>query len=114
MTDLNLVANWKPTANKSTIYEQNHWVRERLAEIWGDNKADYFVNPSRMVKSSHELNKAEDYVEKKLSNPKNRGSRTGLYAYTIWDNLREDANNKFKLYSLEKDLSVNTCIYKFK
>ena len=49
----------------------------------------------------------ENDFRKNLSNPKNRGSRTGLYAYMIWDNLREDAGvNKFKVYSLEKDLNV--------
>ncbi len=84
-------------------------MRNRLSEIWGENKADYFVNPARAPRKTSKDLRSEEGVHRNLSNPKNRGSRTGLYAYMIWDNLREDAGNKFKIYSLDKDLHV--CIF---
>lgn len=90
--------------SKPVIYEQNEWVRSKLSEIWGDNKADYFVNPDRAPRKSSQDARNDDDTHRNLSNPKNRGSRTGLYAYMIWDNIREDADNKFKVYSLDKDL----------
>lgn len=92
--------------SKSMVYEQNEWVRDKLSEIWGDNKADYFVNPQRAPRKTSSDMRIESDFRKNLSNPKNRGSRTGLYAYMIWDNLREDAGSKYKVYSLDKDLNV--------
>lgn len=89
------------SVTKPVVYEQNEWVRERLTEIWGDNKADYFVNPSRAPRKSSQEIRIEEELQKKSSN---RNSRTGLYAYMIYDNLRTDAANKYKVYSLEKDL----------
>lgn len=88
------------------VYEQNEWVRDKLSEIWGDNKADYFVNPQRAPRKTSSDMRVESDFRQNLSNPKNRGSRTGLYAYMIWDNLREDAESKYKVYSLDKDLNV--------
>jgi len=96
----------KHNISKPVFYEQNEWVRNKLSEIWGDNNADYFVNPNRAPRKTSKDTRGEDDMHKNLSNPKNRGSRTGLYAYMIWDNLRENTGDKLKVYSLEKDLHV--------
>lgn len=107
---MSLLTNRKMTLDTQNMnenpinYEQNEWVREKLTEIWGGNKADYFVNPNRAPRKSSQDIRIEEDV-RNISNSKSRTSRTGLYAYMIWDNLRMDHNgNGLKFYSLEKDL----------
>lgn len=105
LTNRKIDLDTQQTIGKPVVFEQNEWARDKLTEIWGDNKADYFVNPSRAPRKSSQDVRIQEDIHKNLSDPRNRGSsRSGLYAYMIWDNLRDDAKSKYKVYSIEKDL----------
>ena len=71
------------------------------------------MNQNRAPRKSSTDTRSDDDIGRNLANPKNRGSRQGLYAYMIWDNLREDAGSRFKLYSLDKDLHVILFFFQF-
>lgn len=89
------------------VNEKSEWVRDQLASLWGENEADYFTNPARLV------NKSDDLVKSNLSKDPSanlsiaKKSQKGLYAYAIWDSLREEANNRLKSFDMDKELQVN-------
>lgn len=89
------------------IYEQNEWVRDELAKLWGDNQADYFVNPARMIQKTDEIEKDELLRSQNHSTLATvKRAYHGLYAYPIWQSLRDESGDKLKPFELEKELQV--------
>lgn len=96
------------------IDEQNEWIRDQLAKYFGDDQADYYTNPSRIVPTHKEtLNSSKDEPnkgQKESSTPSKLAKKAynkGLYAQSIWESLRDDSGDKLKPYDLEKDLQVS-------
>jgi hypothetical protein len=104
------------------LSEQQAWVKDQLTELWGDvNMADYYVNPDRVAASKSSAKKRTEALSKSASSaldsqmgqhqvtPGNirRGNGGGLFAYMIWDNLREDSGEKIKAFDLNAELKVN-------
>ena len=88
------------------LLEQNEWIREKLTRLWGENQADYFVNPSRSMQKTAELSKDELAKSQPSLTQKLKG-RSGLYAYTIWENMRDDSQYRLKPFELDKELQVH-------
>jgi hypothetical protein len=90
-----------------SVAQQNEWVRQQLAKLWDENQADYFTNPSRIIQKREEIDKNE-YLKVRANHINNRSkpNRTGLFAYNIWDNIRDDTQNRLKPFDLEKELKV--------
>jgi hypothetical protein len=91
--------------------EQQAWVKEQLTELWGDaNIADYYVNPNRMAASKSSAKKRAEHLGKSADETKRHGSvrrgNGGMFAYMIWDNLREDSGEKIKAFDLNAELKV--------
>lgn len=102
---------------RSQIDENNELIRENLLKIWDENQADYFSNPSRLVKKPEEAGEAEragklttQQLEKSLNSRKKSTKHStnprGMYAFAIWDNIREDTKRKLKHFNLERELQV--------
>jgi hypothetical protein len=90
-----------------SISQQNEWVREHLAKLWDENQADYFTNPARIIQKKEEIDKnAHLKVRVNHINSQSKPNRTGLFAYNIWDNIRDDTQNRLKPFDLEKELKV--------
>jgi hypothetical protein len=83
------------------LVEHNEWIRNRLARIWGDNEADYFVNPNRSTQKSNDVGGAkQSSLGQKLK------GRSGLYAYSIWENMRDESKTNLRPFELDKELQV--------
>lgn len=91
--------------SKPHILEQNEWIREKLSKLWGENQADYFVNPARIIQKKEKEHENDRSRNSSLAN-KFKTTR-GLYAYTIWDNMREETSDRLKPFDLDKELQVN-------
>jgi hypothetical protein len=100
-------------------------VKSALTKIWGDaNMADYYVNPARVALAKPSAKKRKDdsssgtvtvtsntnkHLQKARAaqdNPRRSGGG-GLFAYMIWDSLREDSGDKLnKTFDLNAELKV--------
>ena len=83
------------------LVEHNEWIREKLSRIWGDNEADYFVNPNR---STQKINESSGTKQSSLGR-KLKG-RNGLFAYSIWNDMRDESRTNLKPFELDKELQV--------
>lgn len=45
-----------------------------------------------------------------LADMTKKSRSTGMFAYMIWDNIRNDSKKKAKIYDLQKELQVNIFI----
>ena len=92
--------------------DQNEWIRQQLTDLWGDSKAEYFLNPSVAAKTHQQSSgNAGDATTIKehvsiLSKRNQQRHNNGMFAYLIWDNIRNDSKKKVKLYDLPKELQV--------
>ena len=86
------------------LTENNQWIREKLSRIWGENEADYFVNPNRSSQKAKESN--IDLNKQSVLSRKLKG-RSGLYAYSIWENMRDESKTNLKPFELDKELQVS-------
>ncbi len=94
--------------------DQNEWIRQQLADLWGENKAEYFLNPSIVahsqeddsIKDTHLLTDNNKLATSSFSHKHNRHHNQGMFAYTIWDNIRSESKQRAKHYDLPKELQV--------
>ncbi|CAF0922621.1 unnamed protein product [Brachionus calyciflorus] len=94
--------------------EKNNWTKKQLQKLWGDNQADYFTNPARLVNKQENQSAKDDSPTHKERNVniETKRDQKGLYAYSIWDSIREDSNNKLKTFDLDKELQQTMEIMK--
>ena len=106
------------------INENSHFIKENLEKIWGENQAEYFSNPARLVNRTDDANEATDrtkVITNRIENQRKSSkqnptaaatsSQKGLYAFTIWENIREDTKKKLRHFNLEKELQVSNYIF---
>jgi AAA15 family ATPase/GTPase len=110
------------------IDEDTAWVKENLSKLWNDSQANYYTQSATSVQKSFFENKEKSTIKSKdTTNEKSNRKKSlafslaatdmnsqvaptsrGLYAYQIWENIRESSNNKLKQLDLEKELQVIT------
>lgn len=107
------------------INENSNFIKENLEKIWGENQAEYFSNPARLVNRTDDANEATDrtkVITNRIENQRKSSkqnptatasSQKGLYAFTIWENIREDTKKKLRHFNLEKELQVSNYIFFF-
>ena len=61
------------------------------------------MNPNRAALPRVDLEKEN---QTKDGNPSKKVQRTGLYAYMIWDNIRDETTDRLKIFDLDKELQV--------
>jgi hypothetical protein len=92
----------------TSIVEQNDWVHDELTKLWGDNEAEYFLNPTIIQRDN--TNSTNSYNRDEIKNTSalnvKRNQNLGLYAFEIWDSLRDEANARLKNFELDKELQV--------
>lgn len=120
------MSNLKSQMTKQ-IDENSGFIKGNLVKIWGENQAEYFSNPARLVNKPEDGNEGNGDRSKLISSSieSQRKSSTkqshkqqtqtvtasnqqnkGLYAFAIWDNIREDTKRKLRNFNLEKELQV--------
>lgn len=89
------------TNSQELKQDENQWVRQQLADLWGNSKAEYFLNPSQIA-HSNENDSMKDHSS--LASMTRKARTTGMFAHMIWDNIRNDSKKKAKIYDLQKEL----------
>lgn len=94
------------------IDENSDWVKEHLKQVWDENQAEYFAKPSRLINKPNEANE-KCQVGKFITNADSKKQKEnstlaskGMYACSIWENIRQDSKKKLKNFNLEKELQV--------
>jgi len=79
------------------LSEQDEWVRNQLAKLWGEDEAEYFVN--------QDVDINEDKIPPHINNMKlKKKNYSGMFAHSIWSALRSEANMRLKTLDLNKEL----------
>ncbi len=104
----------------TAIVEQNGWLHNELTKLWGDNEAEYFVNPTIIQRDNNNNNNNNNRSTNSYNRDENknasalnmkRNQNIGLYAFEIWDSLRDETNARLKNFELDKELQV--CLFVF-
>ena len=99
----------KKQQSTEAIVEQNDWVHDELTKLWGDSEAEYFLNPA-IIQRDNNNNSTNSYNRDENKNTSalnmKRNQNAGLYAFEIWDSLRDETNARLKNFELDKELQV--------
>ena len=64
--------------------EQNEWIRQQLTDLWGESKAEYFLNPSIAAKTHQSNNEQTIKEHVTILTKRNQRNNNGIYFSLIF------------------------------